>query len=96
MYWQTCLASMAARALVGIPEDPFPAQLANLIDNLHRTRSGVREISAMNNQVRGRFPEIDQYCFECCKVSVYIRQNCDSHRSPLQRVAVSRESLIVS
>jgi hypothetical protein len=51
----------------------LPAKIANAIDNLHGARTGVGEITAMENQVGRSLLQIRQNCFKRRSIPMDVR-----------------------
>jgi len=47
-----------------VAQHTFPAEIANAIDNLHGARTGVCEITSVENQVRRSLLQIRQNSFK--------------------------------
>jgi hypothetical protein len=57
---------------IGITDHTLPAEIANAIDNLHGARTGVCEITAVQNQVGSGLAQIGQDCFKRRSISMYV------------------------
>jgi hypothetical protein len=68
---------------IRVTDHALPAEIANAVDNLDGARTGVREITAVENQVGRGLLEIGQDCLECGSVSVDVGEDCDAHHGIL-------------
>ncbi len=64
---------------VRIANHAWPAEIANLVHNLHVAGTSVRQIAAVKDQVRGGLPQILQNCLKGSPVAVDIGYHCDAH-----------------
>ncbi len=78
--------------LIGIAKHPLPAEIANLIDNFHGTRSAMRQIAAVEDQVGRSFAQIRQHCVERSPIPVNIGYNRDAQANKKGTSATDRRS----
>ena len=64
---------------IGVTHYSRPAQITNLIHNLHRTCAAGRQVAAMNDQVGGNSAQIRQHCLKRGLVAVDVGDNGDAH-----------------
>jgi hypothetical protein len=53
---------------ISVAHHTLPAKIANAIDNFYGTRTGVCEITAVENQVGNGLLQIRQDCFKRCSI----------------------------
>ena len=69
---------------VSIAQHPLPAKIANSINDLPWTRPSVRQIPAMQNQIRRALPQIRQHSLERRPVAMNIGYDRDAHQTSLR------------
>ncbi len=71
--------SGAEQHLVGIPANPRPLEIANAVHDFAGAGTGIRQIPAMQNQIRGCVAKVRQHGLECRQIPVDIGNNRDAH-----------------
>ena len=64
---------------IGIARYSLPAEVANAIDNLRRTGSGVSQVAAMEDQVGRSLLQIREDCLKRGSVAVDVGDDRDAH-----------------
>jgi hypothetical protein len=79
---------------IHVAEHTWPAEIANAIHNLRGTRSSLRQIAAVENQVGRSLPQIRQDSLECGSVAVDVGYDCDAHFSQSRTQAMRRGAAV--
>src|SRR6202011_1552292 len=64
---------------IRIAHHAVPAEIANLVHNLHGTRSAVSQIAAVEDHVGSGLPQIRQDCLKRGSVAVDVGYDRDAH-----------------
>ena len=67
--------------LIRIADHALPAEIANAIYNLHRTRSAVGQVPSVENQIGRSLPQVRQHRLKRSEVAVDVRYDRDTHHS---------------